>query len=161
MQRLTYIVLILALSGCGFFERTVDPPLRSAVYRFETRYNTTIQFPVLVVDDSRIKEINASDDPVGRCYHFPTRVFISRKVIEEPRDNVSQPKRIEALVFHELGHCQFHLGHDPSMMPIGRRISIPASLMHSTTPVGHYPDREQYYREELEEKINKHRSGDE
>ena len=105
--------------------------------------------------------MSSGDDAVGYCQHVPTRVFISRKVIEEPRDNVSQPKRIEALVFHELGHCKFHLDHDPSMMSIGGGVSIPASLMYSTTPVGHYPNYEEHYREELEGKINKHRNENE
>lgn len=140
-RKLLLCFLCLTLISCGDACEEEVPPtpaeqdaeVQSYIRDFERRYDVEVDYEVRLVDGTLTDRLEV----VGMCnwgWGKPTLVRLERSFwLSNNQD------RRRALVFHELGHCTFKLGHNDHMFPVqirnnqGKMVTVdgPYSLMHS------------------------------
>ena len=121
--------------------KKTDQEFKPYVKQFEMYYNNTVKTPI-VFGDKFEKSV------VGVCITYSKHV----KIIKiNPRFwNKADDYEREALIFHELGHCELDKDHNDSLYEISEGHFIPASLMQSNLLDGNtYTTYHSYYMYEL------------
>ena len=113
-------IITLFLIGCGQgFEvkqvRNVEPLLENYVKEFEDTYQVNVNYTV--------KFGTLENNVVGNCYIKGSKktVTIDTEFFEYYENNEGA---LHQLVFHELGHCSFLLGHNDEINNQGYEKSI-------------------------------------
>jgi hypothetical protein len=148
VKRLIIMALSLSLFGCGEEKGVID-----VAEDFEPYYQRFISNSIRERADMTHKSISIkfienidSKDPaltvLGTCIPDSNKIEINKDAWK----SLQIPRR-EALIFHELGHCLLHRGHDDSIDPVLKK---PLSLMNSYL-IGSFDftNRYEYYAKEL------------
>lgn len=120
--------LVLLLAACGPQPTTsrlggavLDPAANAEVWAFEQALGLQVTVSLGFWGD--VSQLDGADpESVGLCLGEGT----TRQVWLDSGYWANHPECREALVFHELGHCQLDKDHDDSVSSNGR----PLSVMH-------------------------------
>lgn len=132
MRRLRCLLLVLLsfmLLSCGESCEKTPTEVQAYVQEFEDTYGVDIEFEVLLVD----YELGSSKGVLATCRRSEGKPPLVR--IERSFWNEADYIRRRALVFHELGHCEFDLEHNPDLMPMVITDPITGDLWATTGPV--------------------------
>lgn len=161
MKYVIFAILFPFLFGCASFHPAprVDGELAPFVELFQKVYGVNVNYSVMFSDLSNFSSFDFADETrslgklssiIGLCTRYSDgrrRVLIDRGYFER---NVDNPYAIESLVFHELGHCSFNLGHNNDIIN-----GVPASIMYPFNIGGfwYYQQNREYYFEELATRV--------
>lgn len=119
------IILLFILTGCFLppnrIVKGIDPEMEYEVRLFESIYGQKISYPSIIFGD-------LSDIRVGVCTLYSNgnwEIIIDKEYWE----NTSRESRI-GLIFHELGHCILHRGHEEQFIITEHNYQVPKSLMY-------------------------------
>lgn len=145
MEKCFLLLIALSLSGCGptIPNLTIDPSFQSQADEWNATYpsnpigNIGINFET-AVNESAIGEI------VGECTDYG--IYGKITVLQSFWLSADSGTRLE-LVFHELGHCVFHLKHNCNMTMVDS-MNAPSSIMYPYVfDLGSYSDKAYYFNE--------------
>lgn len=125
----------------GPFQKKTDAEFTPYVQEFEKYYNDKVKTPIIFGD-------KFEKSVIGVCIEYNKHI----KIIKiNPRFwNQADTYEREALVFHELGHCELNKDHNDAIFEITDNHFIPASLMRSNLLDGNiYTTNRTYYIYEL------------
>ena len=144
---LALCVVAMTASGCGqqpAQERSVEARLETAVQAFETRYGAQVEFEVVVAPlEPRV---------AGQC-----EIQGARRKVTISSDYLARATalEIEAVVAHEMGHCELRRRHRDTRVALvsGSSFAYAASVMNTYAFQGQqavvFGTRRDYYYNEL------------
>lgn len=119
------IILLFILTGCFLppnrIVKGIDPEMEYEVRLFESFYGQRISYPSIIFED-------LPGTRVGVCIMYSNgnwEVKVDRNYWRE----ASKESRI-GLIFHELGHCILHRGHEEQYIVTPNNYQVPKSLMY-------------------------------
>lgn len=121
----------------------IDPRFNKYVEKFENTCKTKVEnLPIQFGTANDFKGLNNN---LGYC-----QFFIGEKIRRQIKIRYSwwssAPEHLrEWLIYHELGHCHFYLGHDDRILASG----YPLNIMHSIMPIFIEEDKIDFYLESL------------
>lgn len=135
----------------------MDPLLQEKVRKFEEEYNTSVdaiavKFVPEEEYENRFPRVDGETAAFCQERLGLKQIFINTKVTGEAFS-------LEEVVFHELGHCKFDLGHMNEKMEVPDfKMKAPASIMHKDSMNSKiYEKYRGYYRDQLLHMINEKR----
>lgn len=142
--------MLLTLCGCAPFQKTViDPAFATQVRKWNGLYpshridNITVQFASLEQQKTTLGEV------VGECLEDASTLNTTYTINIDPTYwNEAGDVLKEQILFHEAGHCVFHLLHNCSSTTLADEPSVrPASIMNPYTFAYSSEDAQYYYNE--------------
>jgi hypothetical protein len=103
-----------------YTKHKLDPEFLPYVQAFEQQFNIKLSVPIV------FKQLHSSK--AGVCYMWSDG-YREIEINSTHWVNFSEEQK-EQLIFHELGHCVFNLGHDDSNLEYKR--TCPNSIMRSS-----------------------------
>lgn len=115
------LIITLSFVQVPFIQKT-DPEFTPYIQEFEKYYNNKVKTPIIFGNDFE-------KSTIGVCITYNKHI----KIIQiNPRFwNVANQYEKEALIFHELGHCELDKDHNDGFYQFKEHQTIPASLMRS------------------------------
>jgi len=136
-----YIWILLGIIGCGDDKIHTNPSFDSYADRFiadAEQYNTEITKDSINIQFMEHAEYSATGLVFGKC----TNGIVY--IVKDYWDSTSEEGR-ETLLYHELGHCVLHRGHESGSDEIG-----PKSVMVADSSLVTYywaKNRDHYLKE--------------
>ena len=136
------IFILLALVSCTSLKSKFDSSIQYYVNYFERSFDHKVTVPITFGD--------LPDNVVGMCYFFKGPKPLRFIILDSGYWEKSAVWERELLVFHELGHCEFDLEHDNTVIP-GVFTYQPGSMMFPYL-FWEYSKERSFYIDELRKK---------